>query len=187
MDRVQHLAYILVAVSVFVTLCTSKTLDIKIPDIYGTNVKDVETVVKEEEQRLRDLHENPEFEELRIIDDPLEIPKILAKPRNANGDVIEDFKPIPLPTDFDSYDVDPKDGRIHLSELITVTGAVENVEEAFNASDTDSKVTIKIFREGIGLNTTTPNGKDNILRAISHNHCKKSKFSSQNSVFDTGS
>ncbi|XP_064603634.1 uncharacterized protein LOC135469045 [Liolophura sinensis] len=144
MERILHLAYTVVIISVLVTLSSSKTVDIKIPDIYGANVKDVETVVKEEEQRLRDLHENPEFEELQIIDDPLEIPKILAKPRNANGDVIEEFKPIPLPTDFDSYDVDPKDGRIHLSELITVTGAVENVEAAFNASDTDKDGVISL-------------------------------------------
>ncbi|CAH1791922.1 unnamed protein product [Owenia fusiformis] len=66
-------------------------------------------------------------------------------PKNEMGT----FLPIPMPTDFDSYDVNVTDGFISLAELVAVTGAKENVELAFKASDIDGdgRLTLEEFKE----------------------------------------
>lgn len=98
--------------------------------------KDAFDIIEMEEAKNID-HEG---EEMRIIEDPDEIDIIKLKQlkTDENGDVREQFVPLPIPTDFDSYDVD-RDGFISLMELIKVTGAKENSEQAFNDSDTNSK------------------------------------------------
>jgi len=47
------------------------------------------------------------------------------------------FHPIPVPSNFEAYDVEPTDGKISLSELIRVTKAEENVGDSFYAADTN--------------------------------------------------
>lgn len=52
------------------------------------------------------------------------------------------FHPIPVPANFEAYDIEPKDAHISLEELVKVTGAKENVEESFYAADKDGDMTI---------------------------------------------
>ena len=47
----------------------------------------------------------------------------------------EDFRPIYMPRDFSSFDIMPPDGFVSLQELVTVTGAEENAEQALADSD----------------------------------------------------
>ena len=50
------------------------------------------------------------------------------------------FQPIPLPSKFEHYDVISRDGVITLEELALVTGATENIRQAFQESDTNGKI-----------------------------------------------
>ena len=61
----------------------------------------------------------------------------MKKTATPEGYVIEDFEPLPFPTDFNVYDVNA-DGQVSLEELIHVTGEAENVDLAFQATDRNS-------------------------------------------------
>ncbi|CAH1790718.1 unnamed protein product [Owenia fusiformis] len=63
-----------------------------------------------------------------------EIPLVGKIPGGKN---IGKFTPIRMPTDFESYDINPTDGFVTLLELVAVTGAKENVQLAFKDSDID--------------------------------------------------
>ncbi len=57
----------------------------------------------------------------------------------AQGPGIEEgsFEPVPMPFEFEVYDVKPRDGLISRAELTDITGAMENVDKAFEAADKD--------------------------------------------------
>lgn len=59
------------------------------------------------------------------------------------------FHPIPVPSNFEAYDVDPSDGKISLSELMKVTKAEENVGDSFFAADknADGEISRSEFAE----------------------------------------
>ncbi len=57
----------------------------------------------------------------------------------AQGPGIEEgpFEPVPMPFEFEIYDVKPRDGLVSRAELTDITGAMENVDKAFEAADKD--------------------------------------------------
>jgi hypothetical protein len=57
------------------------------------------------------------------------------------------FQPIPLSGQFDHYDVIGHDKVITLEELARVTGALENIRQAFQESDTNGKCGNGIYVE----------------------------------------
>lgn len=95
--------------------------------------------LSEKDDELPSDWQNQDIENIRIVEDPREIEGIISKELSSDGDVIEDFQPITMPTDFCEYDVDGN-GFIDRSELLQVTGAVENMDIAFNESDTNGKL-----------------------------------------------
>ncbi|XP_041348306.1 serine-aspartate repeat-containing protein F-like [Gigantopelta aegis] len=56
--------------------------------------------------------------------------------QRENARTAESFEPIPMPTSFESYDIN-HDDAIDKEELIKVTGAWENVDVVFAIADTD--------------------------------------------------
>ena len=86
-----------------------------------------------------------DFNELKKVADKLNSEILNAHVvQMADGTVFEEdesmFHPVDMPTDFKSYDVINVDGYITLEELADVTGARENIQLAFNASDKDGRI-----------------------------------------------
>ena len=75
--------------------------------------------------------------ELLLKEEPQELPHVDLNGKSSM-EYDEDFHTVSLPTEFTEYDLN-KDGKISLEELIETTGAMENVDKAFAASDTDGK------------------------------------------------
>ncbi|XP_046578364.1 uncharacterized protein LOC124286083 [Haliotis rubra] len=102
--------------------------------------EDMETLKIEELGGLIDAKDMVDNEEETIED--MEVEDIPEDKEDLR------FEPIPMPTDFDSYDRDG-DGFIVMKELIEVTGAFENVAEAFKACDTngDERIDRAEFRD----------------------------------------
>ncbi|XP_046382021.2 coiled-coil domain-containing protein 1-like [Haliotis rufescens] len=90
--------------------------------------EDMETLKIEELGGLIDAKDMVDDEEQTIED--MEVEDIPEDKQDLR------FEPIPMPTDFDSYDRNG-DGFIDITELIEVTGAFENVAQAFKACDSD--------------------------------------------------
>ncbi|KAK6176253.1 hypothetical protein SNE40_014568 [Patella caerulea] len=97
--------------------------------------------------KLLDDFQSEKYESLKsvidtiVIDDDRDENKINDQSETPSDVVPADefvFEPIRMPTHFKSYDSN-NDGFIEIKELVDVTGASENVQAAFEASDFDSK------------------------------------------------